>query len=211
MDNRTDRAAVIREHVREAERFRERLLAPHESVVPTVVEALCPNCGRIGSARVCGSCGSSMDEALQLWREALLSSGSEARNLPSQATFPGFDGERDRLASTLEASIQHIQAAHLEEQQAASAGTSPRAPSTAQLEALVARLEPPTVSSGVAADECPICLRDLHYADDDEVIEDVVVLQCRHGYHRACLKTWWMGGGANPAPLCAVCKQKVPW
>ena len=48
------------------------------------------------------------------------------------------------------------------------------------------RLEPPTVSSGVAADECPICLRDLHYADDDEVIEDVVVLQCRHGYHRAC-------------------------
>ena len=48
MDNRTDRA-VIREHVREAERFRERLLAPHESVVPTVVEALCPNCGRIGS------------------------------------------------------------------------------------------------------------------------------------------------------------------
>ena len=123
MDNCTDRAAVIREHAREAERFRERLLAPHESVVPTVVEALCPNCGRIGSARVCGSCGSSMDEALQLWREALLSSGSEARNLPSQATFPGFDGERDRLASTLEASIQHIQAAHLEEQQAASAGT----------------------------------------------------------------------------------------
>ncbi|CAL1375268.1 unnamed protein product [Linum trigynum] len=50
-------------------------------------------------------------------------------------------------------------------------------------------------SNRVAAVECAICLRELHY--DDKLI---IVTACRHFYHRACLNSWL--AKKRSCPLC---------
>lgn len=60
-------------------------------------------------------------------------------------------------------------------------------------------LDPQRYTDGICIDNtCAICL------DNMNENEEVIVLPCRHGYHRNCIETW-----LNAHNVCPTCRQSI--
>ena len=83
----------------------------------------------------------------------------------------------------------------------------------AEADALLAQLQAPLLPEG--SSDCSVCLQPLRAFDATaadgsalpEASDLLVALPCKHSFHRACIRSWWVN--TAPSPQCALCKGVV--
>ena len=187
-------AEELRSHLAHAARVRQRLAAVADDSVPHLQTALCPCCGHRTGANACSQCGTSMEEALALWRQAGASPGDHrySTQLPThpaqRQSAPSVPADAMQLEEALQATLIEAMSS------AAVAVPEPARMREENIEALLAALMTENVAECHEGD-CAVCLSPMES-------KATVMLPCAHHFHEECVLSWWRHSEQAQCPMC---------